>query len=195
EGAGAGDDSLAERPVVFAPHGPFLTLSVNMPELADAALRKRLSTGFVSTIVLRAYLYREGETRPLGFTARTSLVSYDLWDEVYRVKIQDPQGELNLRLHSADEALARISQLALFPLVPLARVAPGVGHFAAIIVEVNPISPELLAKVRRWLTHPEPGARMSGGETFLGSFVSVFVNGQVSQSERVVRFRSQVFRR
>ena len=58
--------------------------------------------------------------------------------------------------------------------------------------DLNPVSEELLADVRRWLVQPAHGQRRVGaGDTFFGSFVSIFVNPRVDDSERQVRFASQ----
>ena len=60
--------------------------------------------------------------------------------------------------------------------------------------DLNPISEELLADVRRWIATPTSGARRLGtGDSFFGSFVSIFVNPHVEDSERQVRFLSQPF--
>jgi len=187
-------DEVPVRQVRFEERGRFLTMSVGLPELADDALKKRIRSGFASTIVLRVYLYREGLREPLGLTVRTYRVSYDLWEERYLVQIQDPSGYLNLPPFKTEaEALARITQLDGFPLAPLEKVPVGVRHFVAVLIEINPISPAHLAEMRRWLARPGGSERVSGGDTFFGSFISVFVNNKVSEAERELKFRSQPF--
>src|SRR5262249_32906264 len=160
---------VAYKTMLFEERGRFLVVSVGLPELADDALRKRIRSGFSSTIVVSMVLYREGQGKPLGLTLRTYRVLYDLWDELWLLKMQDPQGELNQRLGSEAEALAKLTQIQSLPLTPLDQVPRGIRHYLAIYVEVNPISPEHLAQVRRWLAHPGGAERLSG-ETFLGSF-------------------------
>ena len=60
--------------------------------------------------------------------------------------------------------------------------------------DLNPISEDLLADVRRWLVQPARGQRRLGaGDSFFGSFVSIFVNPRIEDSERQVRFVSQPF--
>ena len=60
--------------------------------------------------------------------------------------------------------------------------------------DLNPISEDLLADVRRWLVQPARGQRRLGaGDSFFGSFVSIFVNPRIEDSERQVRFASQPF--
>jgi hypothetical protein len=59
---------------------------------------------------------------------------------------------------------------------------------------LNPISEDLLIEVRRWLVQPARGQRRLGaGDSFFGSFVSIFVNPRIEDSERQVHFVSQPF--
>ena len=77
------------------------------------------------------------------------------------------------------------------PVAPLSSVDVGPYSFAGFVIAVNPVSEEILAEVRRWLTRPHGGAQLAGDSSFFGSFVSVFVNPRVSDADRVLRFRSQ----
>ena len=64
----------------------------------------------------------------------------------------------------------------------------------AVRGDLNPISEDLLIEVRRWLVQPARGQRRLGaGDSFFGSFVSIFVNPRIEDSERQVRFISQPF--
>jgi len=188
----AADEPVPLRQVGFAERGQFLTMTVGLNDVVDEAFKKKVRSGFAQTIVLRVYLYREGEEAPLGLTLRTYRVWYDLWDERFFVQMQDPQGQRSLPFKTESEALGQVTKLEMFPLIPAKVVPTGVRHFVAVLVEVNPISPELLAQARRWLSRPG-NERLSGGETFLGSFVSIFVNTKVSEAERIIKFRSQPF--
>src|SRR5262249_25570323 len=80
------------RVVQITEQPPFLEVSVGMPDLVDDALRARLQSGFVTTILMRAYLHREGVPRPVGVSLRTYRLLYDVWEERYVVQIEDPQG-------------------------------------------------------------------------------------------------------
>jgi hypothetical protein len=61
--------------------------------LADPELVKKLSSGLPTVIVMRAYVYREGQDVPVALAARVCRVVYDLWDEVYRVHLSEPERE------------------------------------------------------------------------------------------------------
>ena len=191
----AADDAVPLRQCGFAEKGQFLTISVGIQDVVDEAFKKKVRSGFAQTIVLRVYLYREGEAQPLGLTLRTYRVWYDLWDERFFVQMQDPQGQRTLPFKTEAEALVAITKLENFPVIPASVVPPGVRHFVAVLVELNPISPEMLAQARRWLSRSGSSASQAGGETFLGSFVSIFVNTKVNEAERIIKFRSQPFYR
>jgi len=65
-------------------------------------------------------------------------------------------------------------------------------YMLAMEVELNPVSKETLAEVRRWLSQGTGGGLDRGG-AFFGSFVSVFVNPKIAAADRVLRIRSQPF--
>ena len=95
---------------------------------------------------------------------------------------------------SADEAIRRAAVLVEVPLIEAARLHPGTEYLLAVRGDLNPISEDLLIEVRRWLVQPARGQRRLGaGDSFFGSFVSIFVNPRIEDSERQVRFVSQPF--
>ena len=170
--------------------GPRLLLDVEFGELFDEPLRRRLDSGFATTVVVRCFLTRDGASRPEALAARTTRVAYDLWDEVYVGEEQDAQGSRTFREPSRAEVVRRLTRLTHFPVAETARLEQGQRYVVALRVEVNPVSPELHAQLRRWLTRAPEGPRFSsGGESFFGSFVSIFVNPLPGEAERVLRRR------
>ena len=77
----------------------------------------------------------------------------------------------------------------------LADIAAGPHYYLAMVAELNPVSQETMAEVRRWLTRPAGSTRLNRETSFFGSFVSIFVNAKLPEAERVVRARSQPFYR
>jgi hypothetical protein len=76
----------------------------------------------------------------------------------------------------------------------LAALPVGQEFMLAMQAELNPVSKETLAEVRRWLSQGTGGGLDRGG-AFFGSFVSVFVNPKIPEADRVLRVRSQPFYR
>lgn len=178
-----------EKLARFESEGARLVVSVDYPELADGELKRKLDSGLLATVVTRAYLVREGASRAEALAVQTVRTAYDLWDEVYVSEVSGEAGARVYRDKKRDDALHRLSQLK----VPLsATLQPGAHYRVAVIVELNPVSKELLSQVRKWLSRPREGAPLDG-ESYFGSFVSLFVNRKVGEAERVLHLQTQVY--
>ena len=193
--ADEGDDVVVRR-FRFAEKGKSLTVSVSFTDVFDERLLRELETGVATTVVLRAYVYPDGkDALPVAFTTATLRVVYDIWEEVYEVQIEDARGRRKFVEASKAEALKRVTTLAGFAVAPLATLPIGDYFFVGMVVEVNPVSEELLAEVRRWLARDADKQRAAGESSFFGSFVSVFVNPKIPVSDRTLKLRSQAFYR
>jgi hypothetical protein len=188
--AAAAQDSPEVRAMRFAEKGGDLVMSGSFTDVFDRDLLEQLASGFSQTVVFRAYVYRADTGEQVWFSAATYRAVYAHWDEEYAVRLRDPAGERNLRLRTRAEALRAVTTLEEFPVAPLHAVEIGKNHFVGVVVEVNPVAPELLAEVRRWLSRPRAG-QVAGDASFFGSFVSVFVNPKLSSADRTLRVRSQ----
>ncbi|MCC6748990.1 MAG: hypothetical protein IT371_15125 [Deltaproteobacteria bacterium] len=169
-----------------------LVVSAGFRELFDHALRKQLRSGFATTVVMRVYLYARDGGAAVAVSGQTLRAVYDLWDEVYLLRVEDARGNYYVRLRDQRQVVDRLTSFWRFPVGALARLRRGEGYFVAGVVEVNPMSPEVLAEVRRWLRNPSRQPRQVGGESFFGSFVSIFVNNKIRRAERTFKFRSQL---
>ena len=117
------------------------------------------------------------------------------WGGARAPRIHDPRGERTSRHATLAEALKRATTFEELPVAPAAAVPVGRHHQIGVIVEVNPVSQELMAEVRRWLARPQGKSEVAGNSSFFGSFVSIFVNPKLEEAERTLRFRSQTFYR
>jgi hypothetical protein len=177
---------------VFQEQGKSLNVTVGFREMFDSALRARLRNGFMTTVVMRIYLYRRDSGELVSFSARNLRAVYDLWDEQYLLRIEEPGKTRSLRERGERRVVDLLSSTWRFPLVRLDRLKVGVQYFVAVYAEVNPMSEELLEEVRRWLRNPTGDRRTSEGNIF-GSFVSIFVNNKIRSAEKTFRFRTQPF--
>lgn len=194
--AQASADSSVFRRMRFAERSGQLVLTTSFGELFDASASRRLASGLPSTVSVRVYVYpRQGASQPLSLVVLEHEVVYDLWDEVYVIRSRDPRGRRQVRTRSQRKAIDIVTELDRLPVAPLGRVAIGPHHFVAIAVELNPVSPELRAEMRRWLSQPAGKSSLDSSSSFFGSFVSVFVNPKLERADRVLRLRSQPFYR
>lgn len=158
--------------------------------LDDAETRRKLTSGLSQTIQLRAYAYVAGRDAPVAVTLRSCRVAYDLWEERYRVEVATESTERAISVASLAEVAQHCLTLRDQPLGQRADWANhhGAQAYFAVLVELNPLTPDTLARIRRWLARPSRGTLES--DSFFGSFVSLFVNRGVGDAERALRLRS-----
>jgi hypothetical protein len=188
-------DPAPVRAVGFASKNGRLTVSVGLQDLFGQAERERLKSGFATRVLVRAALEEAATGEPVAVAVQRAEIVYDIWDEKFGVRASDGLGaERRAVAPSVDEAIWRAAVLFDLPIVDLTRLRPGVEYVLAVRGDLNPISEDLLIEVRRWLVQPARGQRRLGaGDSFFGSFVSIFVNPRIEDSERQVRFVSQPF--
>jgi hypothetical protein len=157
--------------------------------LADADLMKKLSSGLPTVIAMRAYVYREGEDTPVALAPRVCRVVYDLWDEVYRVHISEPERERD-QAAVLDGVLRLCADARDLPVVRRGLLTAGAAYFLGVVVDVNPVSPEMIEQMRRWMSRPTGSTGIGPTDALFGNFVQLFVR-QIATSDRTLTFRTQ----
>lgn len=196
-GTARADDPLPQRVTGAAVKNGQLVISVGLQDLFGPAERQHLTSGFSTRVLIRVALQdasrEQGE--PVALAVQRAEIVYDIWDERFSVRVTRGLGaELRAIAATADEAIWRATALWQFPIADANRLRPGARYVVLVRGDLNPISEDLLADVRRWLVQPARGQRRLGaGDSFFGSFVSIFVNPRIDDSERQVRFVSQPF--
>ena len=169
-----------------------LLVSLGLQDLFKAQDAQRLLSGFTSRVLVRVAVFRLDSPEPVAQAMRQTEIVYDLWDEKFRVRRFEAGGKVETReAATASEAVDLATALIALPVATLDRLEPGASYRLSLRADLNPISQELLADVRRWLARPSPRSRMGSGDSFFGSFVSIFVNPRIDESERQLRLVSQ----
>jgi hypothetical protein len=171
-----GDDGKPEtQRMRFVERGQSLTATGNIAKLFDQAAYEAMSSGFPSTIRIGTAVYPRNGTTAVGFQIEERSVVYDLWDEQYVIRIDGPNGKRTRRVKYRAEALKLLTAIDDFPIARLADIPYEDVFYLTLTVQLNPVSNETLAEVRRWISQGTGGGLDRGG-VFFGSFVSVFVN-------------------
>jgi hypothetical protein len=193
------DDDVSVQRMRFIEQGGQLRLGTppdsigpSINKLFDQSAYEGLDTGFTSNVVIRIWIYPREATAPVAFLLLQRQVLYNLWDEVYELKFDDPNGHTVFKEKRKSEAFKKLVSLDDVAVAKLADLPYDKVYLLAIEVELNPVSKETLAQVRRWLSQGTGGGLDRGG-AFFGSFVSVFVNPKIAEADRVLRIRSQPF--
>ncbi len=193
--AHADDDDVPElQKMRFVERGDQLHVTASIAKLFDRAAYEALDSGFSSTVVIRIWIYPRDSTDPVSFMLIQRQGLYNLWDEVYELKFDETGGRKIVKEKRKAEALKKLTSLEDLAIAPLSSLPYEQIYLLAMEIELNPVSKETLAQVRRWLSQGTGGGLDRGG-AFFGSFVSVFVNPKIAEADRVLRIRSQPFYR
>ncbi len=157
--------------------------------LADPDLMKKLSSGLPTVIAMRAYVYREGADTPVALAPRVCRVVYDLWDEVYRVHISEPERERD-QAAVLDGVLRLCTDARDLPVVRRGLLAAGAEYFLGVVVDVNPVSQEMIDQMKRWMSRPTGSTGIGPTDALFGNFVQLFVK-QIATSDKTLTFRTQ----
>jgi hypothetical protein len=181
---------LPRRQANFAWDKTLLRASFSYRDVIDPALSQKLSSGLPTVIAMRAYVLRDGDADPIALAVRTCRVVYDLWDEVYRIRVTGPGGERDTAVINVEGVLRQCAEARDLPVVERSLLKAGTRHFLGVIVDVNPVSPEMLEQMRRWVSRPTGSTRIGPSDALFGSFVGLFVRS-IGTSDKTVRFRTQ----
>ena len=196
--ARADDDKPEIQKMRFIARGTALTATTVPPggigRLFDAAGYEALGTGIESTVVIRIQITPQDSDDPIAEQLIRRSVVYDVWDEVYRLQLDERGGQKKFQVKYRAEALKWLTAIEDLPVARLAVLPYEKVFVLKMVVELNPVSRETLAEVRRWLSQGNGGGLDRGG-AFFGSFVSVFYNPKIADADRVLRIRSQPFYR
>ncbi len=175
--------------------GGQLVVSVGLQDLFGAAERQRLTSGFSTRVLIRVALQDEIEGETVALAVQRAEIVFDIWDEKFSVRTTRGVGaERRVQVTDPDLAIWHAATLIDVPIADARRLRPSGRYLLLVRGDLNPISEDLLADVRRWLVLPARGQRRLGaGDSFFGSFVSIFVNPRIEDSERQVRFVTQTF--
>jgi hypothetical protein len=176
---------LAERRIGVRWEDGTPLLDFSAADLADRAVRRKLQSGLPQTLLMRVYAYRRGGGNPIAIAPRSCRVVYDLWEEVYRVEVQEADVDTTVSYRDLTRVLRRCMTGRSFRVGTAADYgASATNVYFAVLIELNPLSPDTVHRMRRWLSG-------GGRDAFFGSFVSLFVNRRIGSAERTLRFRSQ----
>jgi hypothetical protein len=194
-GHAQGEGTSSLRTVGVARKGNQLAVSVGLPDLFGPRDVERLLSGFSTRVLIRVALLRDGFSEPVATATRLAEIVYDLWDEKLRVRLSAGKASASetLVVPTAKAAVDAATSLTGFAIADVETLDARAPYHLSVRADLNPVSDELVTNVRRWLSHPSGHSRAGSADSFFGSFVSVFVNPRIDDSERMLQVTSQSF--
>jgi hypothetical protein len=170
-----------------------LRMSAGYRDVVDGDTAAKLAGGLPTTIVLRAYVFRTAGGRALAATFKACRVTFDLWDEVYRIEIsQTGEPDVATASPTLDGVLRRCAEADRLALVARSLLPMPATYYVGCVVEVNPVSPDMLERIKRWVSRPSGSGTTAPGDALFGSFVGLFV-ARIGSADRQIAFRTQPF--
>ncbi len=167
-------------------------VSVSMRDFVDVQVSQKLQSGLPQTLITRIYAYTERGKDPLAVGVLSCRIVYDLWENTYRIERQTESQDKTWTVKNLDAVGRLCLELDHWPLgepKSFERVTGQRLYFAAV-VELNPLSQDTVARIRRWLARPSGG--QIEGNAFFGSFVSIFVSRKLGAAEKTLSLRSDL---
>ncbi|HYO96188.1 MAG TPA: hypothetical protein VER33_16835 [Polyangiaceae bacterium] len=180
---------VSTRPALFEwdAEQRLMYLSIAFRDVIDSRIQEKLRRGLPTTIVLTATIFASGSPEPLSTTAQTCKVTWHVWEEAYRVELTRP-GQNQVRWTTTVEGvLRRCAEARRLLAGDSSQVAPSSRLYANGKIQVNPISPEVLQKIRRWVMRPSSTGTAAPGDALFSTFTGLFLQ-RVGEAEREVKF-------
>jgi hypothetical protein len=164
--------------------------SVSAAALIDNAAETKLRSGATSTIAIRVYLAQESHTRAIAVGVRTCTVAYDVWDEIFRVRVENSGTQVTLAALNVDSVRRMCTDIRGLAMTLSAPLEVGAKYQASMVAELNPVSAAELDAMRKWASGGGRGTSAQVSDTLFGAFVGIFVRPQ-PLADRVLRVVSE----
>jgi hypothetical protein len=169
-----------------------LYLSNSFRDVVDPELQAKLSRGLPTTIVFTAAIYRASATAstPLSTTAHTCKVTWHVWEEAYRVEITRPGGSQVRWTTTVEGVLRRCAEVRRLVAGTALQIPVNTPLSCSAKVQVNPLSPEVLQKLKLWVLRPSGTATAAPSDALFSTFTGLFLQ-RVGEAERELKFNSR----
>jgi hypothetical protein len=136
-------------------------------------------------------LFQAGSDTPVASTYQSCTVTWHVWEEMYRVEIATPETATTRRHWTPTLAgvLRRCAEANRLLVAGPSQVAPGTSVSLAGTLRINPISDDLLKKLKHWVSLPSRNAAATPGSALFSTFTGLFMQ-RIGDAERTVVFRT-----
>src|SRR5690606_16003146 len=181
------------RKATFESYKEWATMTVSYRDVIKGEIKKKLLSGLPTTITARAYIFHDNAPGdPVSLSIKTCRVVYDLWDEVFRIELHQAGHKRTTAAVNVEGVLRQCTETKRLPLATVKSLEAKQAYFVGVLVEVNPLSKEMLERIKRWVSRPKGAGAVGPGDSLFGSFVGLFIT-QVPAADRVLLFRTPPF--
>lgn len=164
-------------------------MSVSYRDVIDAEIRKKLTRGLPTTIVMTGTVYRVGSDKPISTTAYSCKITWHVWEEVYRLEITR-EGRRRVRKTSTltvEGVLRRCAEARRLLIADASQFPNGAALYVKVKVLVDPVSPEVIKRIKRWVSRPSGTAVAAPGDALFSTFTGLFLQ-RIGEAARQLEF-------
>jgi hypothetical protein len=186
-------EKVATRKAEFSwnEQGTALYVSLAFGDVVDPEISDKLSRGLPTKLLLTGMLFVAGSDVPVASTYQSCKVTWHVWEEMYRVEFATPE-QPNTKRHwtpTLAGVLRRCAEARNLLVADRSQVSPGQAVLLKATVRVNPISEELLSKLKHWVSLPSRNATASPGSDLFSTFTGLFMQ-RIGDAERTLIFQT-----
>ncbi len=167
-----------------------LFVSVSFRDVVDAEIQKKLKRGLPTTIVLTGAIYKVGAKQPVSTTAQTCKITWAVWEEAYRIEITRPGTDRKEWTTTTEGVLRRCAEVRRLLAGDSQQVPFGAAVYMQAKVQVDPVSKEMLQKIKRWVLRPSGTATAAPGAALFSTFTGLFLQ-RIGPAARELNFTTQ----
>lgn len=156
-------------------------------DVLDENVRSKLSRGLPTTIVLTATVQKAGSAEPLSTTTQTCRVTWHVWEEAYYLEIVRPGSSQARWTTTLEGVLRRCAEVHRLLAGDATQIPQSVPLYARGSIQINPVSPEVLQKLKLWVMRPSSTGTAAPGDALFSTFTGLFLQ-RIGDAEREVRY-------
>lgn len=165
----------------------FLYVTLSYRDVLDAGLRQKLQKGLPTTLLFSAAVYVPSSENPVATTVQSCKVTWHVWEEAYRIDLTQPGTQNTTWTTTVDGVLRRCADARQLLIASRLQAPPGQAVYLEAKVQVNPVSAQLLERIKRWVSRPTATDTAAPGDALFGTFTGLFLQ-RIGEAERVLEF-------
>lgn len=165
-------------------------VSVSFRDVVDARIQKELRRGLPTTIVLTGTIYSAGVKKPLSTTAQTCKITWQVWEEAYRIEVIRPGRSRAEWTTTVEGVLRRCAEVRRLLAGNSSQVPFGAALYMHAKVQVDPVSKDMLQKIKRWVSRPTGTATAAPGDALFSTFTGLFLQ-RIGDAERELKLTTR----
>jgi hypothetical protein len=183
--------ALDTRAAKYAWDKTLLRGAFSFDDAINDAQKKRLANGLPVTVVMRGYVLPNGGGDPIALTAHTCTVAADIWNQIYKVVVNNGKPAPVANLTGVMKRCTRMTDL---PIADRATLKKPQDYYLAVHVEVNPKNEKFVKQVESWVTRPQGvSGSITLGDALFTTFVGVFATSKVPTADVIIDFQTVSF--